>query len=193
MKYYADTSKNKFIIGNSNIKIAIYVYGFIQYINGKYVNIESYIGKDNVWVSMNSLTLYDYGDIPSTVGGYSLEANNTSYTKAYFNSDNIYIWRRYGVGGSFIARATTQNIIDLSSYKTLFIEAITYGNCSIQILKTNGSTVLKSLNITDGDKATKKIYQVDISSIKEDCKVRLDTYENGNKDSIWYIYKIWAE
>ena len=192
LKYYTDTGRNKFIIGNSNVKIAIYIYGFVQYINGEYVKISSYIGKDNVWASMNELVLYDYGTIPLVTGGYSLEAAHTSYTKAQFKGDHIYIWRRYGVSG-YVSRATTVNAIDLAPYKTLFVEATTQGGWYIQILNSKGTTVLKSLNVNDGDGVTKKIYRVDISTISEDCKIRLEAPDGTYDNVTLHIYKVWAE
>lgn len=168
------------------------VDGTNRTISNVYRTIE---GVNRMVYPIESLILYNYGDLCTEVTGGWTKSGFTYYSYSWkdvtFNSDNMTIYNSYVNGGYHIAG--TVNAIDVTKYSKLKVigKTSTEIRAAVSLISTKdlsssvaGVPIMQSSSIST--------YETDISDISGSFYV---TFANTSESNVvnTIVYKIWLE
>ena len=176
----------------SDVSLRVQVESVKQYINGAWVIKTTKVYQNGAWHEA-ILNLYNYGDECDSVTGGWLNYYNGGVTK---NADNINITG--AASGTSRYRIRTNITIDLSSYKTMYIEC-SHGNSGSN---NNGGVIISTSNskntypaegadaviIAPKTNATKVIYNVDIENLTGSYYV----FVTSGYGASFKMYRLWV-
>ena len=181
--------------------INTYIFGAEQYIGGSYKRVESYIGENGVWVSMNKTYLFDNGDICEDVSG-GWEFSSRSYGTRIIEYRNNSIYGKAKISGNNTettwVKANSKKMIDMAQFSSLNVQFSTTdfstGYFIMSILDSTGQ-VITSKNI-QANPENEKIVSLDISNVNVNSSIQLKfetdrkfSYNTSNSEG--YITSVW--
>lgn len=186
-----DRINKHFVIGKSK-KVSLYIFGVEKFINNRWERIDSYIGVDDVWVSMKKINLLESDKISEYQDNYSIVSTGASYT-AKFNSDCFYakmVTIPSSGSPAVEAYASTKELQPTSSFNKLCFNFKASGESYIRLVDSEGRSVVN----TKVNASSNTYNEIDISNIDIDCYVRYIAQGLwGKTNGTIYIYDCWLE
>lgn len=193
-------SREKFYIKAKNKKIELNVFGAEQYVRGEFVSVDSYIGVNNEWVSMNKFYLFNGEKASDYTDLFTSKKSNNYYAFAGINGDHICVKESCSGATSYTSYCITKEKYDLTPYKKIFIDYSYSDNnqktdsSAIQLIASTGT--LLSIG-KDNVNISRTVEEIDITNINAECQVKIVSAasSNGgyNAQCEIRIYNMWLE